>query len=120
MNDDSYTIVLNDTTTGNSCACFTESSSACKNRSCSYAIILHHSVFNSSYELDQDCGESGQILDLPISGSENTFISTLTINISQNTVGRFIECSSDGTEESESQIATKEISLTSDTGMYFV
>ena len=82
-------------------------------------LILRHSVFNSSYELDQECGESGQILGRPISGSENMFISTLTINISQNTVSRFIECSSDGTEESESQIARKEISLTSDTGMHF-
>ena len=82
-------------------------------------LILRHSVFNSSYELDRDCGESGQILGRPIFGNENVFISTLTINISQNTVGRFIECSSDGTEECESQIARKEISLTSDNGMYF-
>ena len=81
-------------------------------------LILCHSVFNSSYELDQDCGESGQILGHPISGSENTFTSTLTINISQNTVGRFIERSSDGTEVSERQIARKEISLTSNTRMY--
>ena len=51
MNDDSYTIVLNDSTTGSSCDNFTESVSACENGSCSYAIDVLSSACLQSHDI---------------------------------------------------------------------
>ena len=63
-------------------------------------IILRHSLFNQSgYNINDTCRGSGQVIGRAVSVVNNSYISQLTINITQSLIGANVVCArqSDGT-----------------------
>ena len=72
-------------------------------------IVLRHSEFNySGYSISQICGTSGQLFSRAVSIVNESYASHLTVNVSEDFVGKTVECGSDN----GFHIGTKQISLT--------
>ena len=72
-------------------------------------IVLCHSEFNySGYSISQICGTSEQLFSHAVSMVNESYTSHLTVNVSQDLVGKTVKCASDN----GFHIGTKQISLT--------
>ena len=63
-------------------------------------IILRHSLFNQSgHNINDTCRGSGQVIGRAVSVVNNSYLSQLTINITQSLIGANVVCArqSDGT-----------------------
>ena len=73
-------------------------------------IILRHSQFESGHNINQSCGVSGPVGGRAISVVNDSYISQLTVNVSQHLNGSTIECASDN----GTQVGSRQILLTTD------
>ena len=74
-------------------------------------IILLHSRFNQrGYNINDTCGDGGQIIGHAVSAVNNSYISQLTINITQSLIGANIVCARQS--NGESHVGKKQIQLT--------
>lgn len=60
------------------------------------SIILRHSQFDTGYLINETCGTSGQVVGQAKSTENGSYTSQLTINITQQVIGRHIICATDG------------------------
>ena len=76
-------------------------------------IVLRHSQFTSGIEIHALCGARGPVVGRSVSIANGSFTSQLLVNISEDLLGRTIECAN----ESGQIIGSKQISSIS--GVYY-
>ena len=78
-------------------------------------ITLRHSGFISGLEMQESCGARGPVVVRSISIANGSFTSQLLVNISEDLLGRTIEC----VNQSGQIIGSKQIDIPSISGVYY-
>ena len=78
-------------------------------------ITLRHSGFISGIEIQESCEARGPVVVRSVSVAGGSFTSQLLVNISEDLLGRTIECAN----ESGQIIGSKQIDTSSVSGVYY-
>ena len=78
------------------------------------SIILRHSKFDEGHTINETCGTSGPVVGHAISAENGSYVSQLTISVTQQIIGSLIECTADVEQLNSSGI---QIRLSTGTGI---
>ena len=79
--------------------------SALENCSDGPDLTLCHSQFHDGFTINKTCGTSGQVIGEAISAENGSYMSRLTINITQQTIGSHVVCATVGGHGSNTQVS---------------